>query len=210
MKAFVILLLGAISIATAASPEEVPTPVDPVFVKLELTEGDIYLSLDRENAPQTVDNFVKYVVDGHYDGTILHRVIPGFVAQGGGFTTEFREKETREPIQNESKNGLSNRRGTVAMARTQDPHSARAQWYVNLADNTRLDGTEHRWGYTVFGRVVNGMEVFDEIARIPTGPAGPFGSDVPFRPVVVRKASVVKELPVPEEEPVASNVAPQP
>jgi cyclophilin family peptidyl-prolyl cis-trans isomerase len=190
-----------------ASPEALPKPVDPIYVKLELTDGDVYLELDQESAPQTVENFVKYVADGHYDGTIFHRVIPGFVVQGGGYTTGFTEKETREPVRNESRNGLSNVRGALAMARTADPHSARAQWYVNLADNVRLDASEYRWGYTVFGKVVFGMEVFDEIARIPTGPAGPFGGDVPFRPVVVRKASVETELPVPEEEPVAVGAA---
>jgi cyclophilin family peptidyl-prolyl cis-trans isomerase len=151
------------------------------------------LELDAARAPKSTVNFLRYVRDGHYDGTIFHRVITGFVAQGGGYDAEFAERETREPVQNESKNGLSNERGTIAMARTQDPHSATAQFYINLADNARLDGAEGRWGYTVFGRVVDGMDVVDAIAAVPTGPGGPFRSDVPQAPIVVREARVLDE-----------------
>lgn len=191
MHRFLVLLLAALMLL--APPAGLAA--EPVYVKMQTSDGDIFLELNPEKAPKTVANFVQYVKDGHYDGTILHRVIPGFVAQGGGFTPDFKEKPTREPVENESKNGLSNLRGTIAMARTNEPHSATAQWYINLADNPRLDGKDYKFGYTVFGRVVEGMAVLDEIARIPTGPAGPFQSDVPFRPVVVEKAEVLEQLP---------------
>lgn len=187
-----ILLLASsllISLAAHAAPDAA------VLVKLTTTDGEVFLELDPGKAPKSVANFVQYVKDGHYDGTIFHRVIPGFMAQGGGFTADLEEKPTREPIQNESKNGLSNARGTIAMARTRDPHSATAQWYINLVDNPRLDGSEHHWGYAVFGKVVRGMDVIDSIAAIPTGPAGPFRSDVPFRPVIIKRAEIIDALP---------------
>ncbi|HEX7029202.1 MAG TPA: peptidylprolyl isomerase [Gammaproteobacteria bacterium] len=207
MLALALLTLApALAFAGDAPAGDVAAPADPVFVKLATSDGDIFLELNREKAPITVANFVKYVEDGHYDGTIFHRVIPGFVAQGGGHTVDFEEKPTREPIQNESKNGLLNIRGTIAMARTSDPHSASAQWYINLVDNPRLNGSDFKWGYAVFGKVVRGMDVVDEIALIPTGPAGPFKSDVPFRPVVVEKAVVIDALP-PEEPAVTDKEA---
>lgn len=206
IAALISLLAGTVG----AASEKRPLAVDPVYVKLAITDGDVYLSLNPLDAPKTVANFLQYVKDGHYDGTVFHRVIPGFVAQAGGYTADFKEKKTREPIENESRNGLSNLRGTIAMARTGDPHSATAQWYINLDDNTRLDATEHRWGYTVFGKVVYGMEVIDDIAEIPTGPAGPFGSDMPFRPVVIKTATVVEELPTPEDDALISSTAKQP
>lgn len=192
-KLFAFLLLAFLPHAVTAA--EAPAPAAPVYVKLATTDGDIFLELDRARAPVTVANFVQYVEDGHYDGTIFHRVIPGFVAQGGGYTPTFEEKPTRDPIQNESKNGLMNLRGTIAMARTSEPHSASSQWYINLVDNARLNGSEFKWGYAVFGKVVRGMDVVDEIALIPTGPAGEFQSDVPFRPVIVKQATVIDELP---------------
>lgn len=203
-------IIGLLAGTAGAAPEKQPLAADPVYVKLEITDGDVYLSLNPLDAPETVANFVQYVKAGHYDGIVFHRVIPGFVAQAGGYTTDLEERKTREPVKNESRNGLSNRRGTIAMARGGDPHSAAAQWYINLSDNTRLDATEHRWGYTVFGKVVYGMQVIDEIAQIPTGPAGPFDSDVPFRPVVIKKATVVKELPTPEDDVIVSSTAQQP
>lgn len=207
MLALALLTLApALAFAGDAPAGDVAAPADPVFVKLATSDGDIFLELNREKAPITVANFVKYVEDGHYDGTIFHRVIPGFVAQGGGHTVDFEEKPTREPIQNESKNGLLNIRGTIAMARTSDPHSASAQWYINLVDNPRLNGSDFKWGYAVFGKVVRGMDVVDEIALIPTGPAGPFKSDVPFRPVIVEKAVVIDALP-PEEPAVTDKEA---
>lgn len=191
MKHLLAILLLAL-LPAAAFAEEASSPV---YVKLATTDGDIFLELDPARAPVTVANFVQYVQDGHYDGTIFHRVIPGFVAQGGGYTPTFEERPTREAIQNESKNGLHNVRGTIAMARTSEPHSASSQWYINLVDNPRLNGADFKWGYAVFGKVVRGMDVVDEIALIPTGPAGEFQSDVPFRPVIVKKATVVDSLP---------------
>lgn len=161
-------------------------------VAFDTTHGKIVLELDAAKAPATVANFLRYVRDGHYDGAIFHRVIPGFMAQGGGFDTEFNQLPTREPVANESKNGLSNARGTIAMARTSDPHSATAQFFINLVDNPRLDGSPERWGYTVFGRVVEGMETVDAIARVPTGPGGPFPTDVPQAPVVIKSATVIE------------------
>lgn len=199
IPALVLLALAPAAVFAAGAPAPADdAAVDPVFVKFDTTDGDIFLELDPEKAPVTVANFVRYVKDGHYDGTIFHRVIPGFVAQGGGYTVDYEEKPTREPIENESKNGLLNVRGTIAMARTSEPHSASAQWYINLVDNPRLNGADFKWGYAVFGKVVRGMDVVDEIALIPTGPAGPFKSDVPFRPAVVEKAVVIDALPAEE------------
>jgi cyclophilin family peptidyl-prolyl cis-trans isomerase len=184
----------ALALALIAAPAGADDPGSKApRVELLTTQGTIVLELDAARAPKSTVNFLRYVRDGHYDGTIFHRVITGFVAQGGGYDAEFAERETREPVQNESKNGLSNERGTIAMARTQDPHSATAQFYINLADNARLDGAEGRWGYTVFGRVVDGMDVVDAIAAVPTGPGGPFRSDVPQAPIVVREARVLDE-----------------
>ncbi|HET7588451.1 MAG TPA: peptidylprolyl isomerase [Gammaproteobacteria bacterium] len=186
-------LIGAsFALTLGASAAAAPPPADPhPLVALDTTKGTIVIELDRARAPLTVENFLKYVRAGFYDGTIFHRVIPGFVAQGGGFTADFHEKDTRPPIPNESGNGLSNVRGTIAMAREPEPHTATAQFYINLVDNLRLDPQPNRWGYAVFGQVVKGMEVVDEIAKIATGPAGPFSSDVPVKAVVIEKAKVV-------------------
>ncbi len=163
-------------------------------VQVETTHGTFLLQLDAENAPITTANFLQYVKDGHYHETAFHRVIAGFMAQGGGYDLEFNEKETRDSIENESRNGLSNLRGTISMARTSAPHSASAQFFVNLVDNTRLDGTEHTWGYAVFGKVIEGMEVLDSIAQIPTGPGpeGTFRSDVPQSAAFVKTMKVVE------------------
>ena len=128
---------------------------------------------------------------GHYDGTIFHRVIPDFMVQAGGHTRDLKPKEREGSVPNESGNGLSNIRGTVAMARTADPHSANAQFFINIADNSRLDPQPERWGYAVFGYVVEGLEVADKIAAVPTGPAGGFEKDVPVAPIVIEKASRV-------------------
>lgn len=161
-------------------------------VVLETTMGRIVLELYPDKAPKTVANFLTYVDNGFYDGTIFHRVIPGFVIQGGGYTADFRQKPTRPPIPNEADNGLSNLRGTIAMARTADPHSATSQFFINLVDNKRLDhtgkGDSQAWGYAVFGKVVEGMDVVDKIARVRTGPRGPFPSDCPLETVLIRRA----------------------
>lgn len=153
--------------------------------------GDIEIGLYEKKAPNTAANFLTYVEDGFYDGTVFHRVIPGFVVQGGGFGQSLRRKPTRDPIENEADNGLKNERGTLSMARTSDPDSATSQFFINLTDNTPLDHSRDSAGYAVFARVVDGMDVVDEIADIPTGPAGPFQKDVPQRAVVIESAEVV-------------------
>lgn len=164
-------------------------------VKLTTNQGDIVLELDQRSAPVTVDNFLKYVRDGHYDGTIFHRVIDGFMVQGGGYKEDLSGKPTRPPIMNEGPNGLKNARGTIAMARTNDPHSASAQFFINVTDNAALDHvapTDPRsWGYAVFGKVVEGMDVVDKIKATPTERKGVF-ENLPVTPVIVEKASVVE------------------
>jgi cyclophilin family peptidyl-prolyl cis-trans isomerase len=165
---------------------------DAVRVKLETSAGDITLELDGAKAPASTANFVQYVKDGHYDGLVFHRVIRGFMIQGGGYDAKSAQRKTRAPIQNEAKNGLKNARGTIAMARTGDPHSASSQFFINHADNGFLDYPgQDGWGYAVFGKVVEGMDVVDRIATAPTGSAPPFGRDVPVTPVTINKASVV-------------------
>jgi peptidyl-prolyl cis-trans isomerase B (cyclophilin B) len=157
-------------------------------VVLETSKGRIVIELDPDKAPQTVNNFLDYVKAGHYDGTIFHRVIPGFMIQGGGFDSGMRQKSTRSPISNEADNGLLNSRGTIAMARTGDPHSASAQFFINVVDNTFLNfksKTPQGWGYAVFGKVVEGMDVADSIAAVKTK-----AQDVPVEPVIIQKASV--------------------
>lgn len=153
--------------------------------------GDIHIEVDEHNAPITADNFLGYVRDGFYDGVIFHRVIPGFVVQGGGFDDSFNQKATRAPITNESANGLDNERATLSMARTQDPHSATSQFFINLDDNEALDDRGTRPGYAVFGHVVKGMDVVDAIADVPTGSAGPFGQDAPLDTVRIESAELV-------------------
>lgn len=165
-----------------------------IMVKLETNKGDILLSLDSEKAPETTANFIRYVRDGHYDGTIFHRVIDGFMIQGGGFDREMNQKETRTPIKNEADNGLKNSAYTIAMARTSDPHSATAQFFINVKDNDFLNHTSRSpqgWGYAVFGKVTGGQDVVDAIKGVRTGNRG-FHQDVPVEPVVIVKASVVE------------------
>jgi cyclophilin family peptidyl-prolyl cis-trans isomerase len=184
---FLIPLLLALPLAAHAEGKK------PVRVILETSQGNITLELDAAKAPKSAENFVQYVKSGHYDGTVFHRVIPGFMAQGGGFDAEFKQKSTRAPIANESANGLKNGRGTVAMARTSDPDSATAQFFVNLVDNGFLNRSPGNDGYAVFGKVVEGMDVVDKIAAIPTGGGGPFRSDVPKTPVTIVKARVLEK-----------------
>ncbi len=161
-------------------------------VRIVTNMGDIVLELDREKAPKTVENFLRYVNEGFYDGTIFHRVIDGFMVQGGGFTEDFQKKNTHAPIDNEADNGLRNKIGTIAMARTGDPHSATAQFFINVANNSFLDfreKTQRAWGYTVFGRVVQGMPIIDKVRRVATGSGGPFRKDVPRTPVILEKVT---------------------
>jgi len=165
---------------------------DKIMVEMTTSKGVIQLELDAENAPITVANFLEYVKSGHYDGTIFHRVIPGFVIQGGGLESGMKEKATQAPIENEADNGLKNLTGTICMARTNDPHSATSQFFINLKDNSFLDHTEKTasgWGYAVFGRVTSGMDVVEAIAAVQTGNAG-YHSDVPLEDVVLEKAIV--------------------
>jgi peptidyl-prolyl cis-trans isomerase B (cyclophilin B) len=160
-------------------------------IVLETNLGTIEIALDAERAPNTVANILRYVDAGHYDGTIFHRVIPGFMAQGGGYDAAYAKKSTHDPAQNEADNGLKNLRGTVAMARTSDPHSATAQFFVNVADNAFLDHTAKTaagWGYTVFGKVTSGMDVVERMVAVKTGSQGPFSKDAPLDPIVINSA----------------------
>lgn len=163
-------------------------------VVLHTNHGNIVLELDRRSAPVSVDNFIRYVRSGHYANTIFHRVIDGFMIQGGGYTPELGGKANRPPILNEAPNGLKNKRGTIAMARTNDPHSASSQFFINLVDNTALDHvatTDSRsWGYAVFGKVVEGMDVVDTIKALPVRSQGVFEA-LPVEPVIVEKAELV-------------------
>jgi len=160
-------------------------------VKLHTNHGPITIELDAERAPESVRNFISYVEAGHYDNTIFHRVIRGFMIQGGGFEPGMQQKPTGEPIQNEAANGLKNERGSIAMARTNAPHSATAQFFINVADNGFLDHPgQDGWGYAVFGKVTEGMEVVDKIESSKTGKKG-FHADVPLEDVVIEKAEVV-------------------
>ena len=163
-------------------------------VKLQTSMGDMVIQLDAEKAPKTVDNFLTYVKEGFYDGTVFHRVINNFMIQGGGFESGMKQKSTHEPVENEANNGLKNDRYTLAMARTSDPHSATAQFFINVADNDFLNFTSptpNGWGYAVFGKVVEGTDVVDRIKAVKTGNKG-FHQDVPVEDVVIEKASVVE------------------
>ena len=176
--------LSAVQQASASPTANTDSPPIPkeTRVTLNTTLGDIVIELYNTRAPLTVANFVGYVNSGHYEGTVFHRVIPGFMAQGGGFTPQLRKKTTLPPIPNEADNGLKNKRGTIAMARTNDPHSASSQFFINFSNNEMLDHsskTSQGWGYAVFGKVIEGMDVVDKMATIPTRGRGPFRSDVP-------------------------------
>ena len=183
----VLLISGSL---VAAAADDVPASQQ---VRFETSEGNIVMELDGRRAPLTVGHILELIDNGYYNGTIFHRVIPGFMIQGGGYTRDLKEKDAGdETIPNESGNGLQNLRGTVAMARLPDPHTANAQFYINVVDNGSLNPRPDRWGYTVFGYVVQGMDVVDKIAATPTGPAGEFASDVPVAPVIIEKASRIE------------------
>lgn len=183
------VVAASVALAASAAPPTVANPHPEV--RLFTTAGTIVVRLDRDRAPLTVKNFLQYVRAGFYDGTIFHRVVPGFVIQGGGFTAKFVEKPTRAPIPNEAGNGLRNLRGTIAMARDAAPHTATAQFYINLHDNLRLDPRPERWGYAVFGRVISGMDVVDKIGKAKTGAVGPFKTEAPLKTIVIKKAEIV-------------------
>ncbi|MCW8092599.1 peptidylprolyl isomerase [Alteromonas sp. ASW11-130] len=162
------------------------------MVTLETNYGDITITLFKDRAPKTVENFLQYVKEGFYDNTIFHRVIDGFMIQGGGFTAEMEQKPTNDPIDNEANNGVSNNRGTLAMARTNDPHSATAQFFINVKDNDFLNFSSESmngWGYCVFAEVSEGMDVVDEIRKVRTGNSG-YHQDVPVEPVIIEKATI--------------------
>jgi peptidyl-prolyl cis-trans isomerase A (cyclophilin A) len=182
------LALLLVFIATSAFGQNAQTS----RVRVETSMGDFVIELATDRAPLSVANFLEYVRSGHYEGTIFHRVINNFVAQGGGYDEKIIEKPTRAKVPNESGNGLSNRRGWVGMARTAEAHSADAQFYVNLADNSTLDPQPSRWGYTVFGQVVEGMDVVDSIGAVATGQVGSLEGDAPLKPVVIRRIIEIK------------------
>ena len=187
------VLLGVCMLSLCCPLPAAAAGADPV-VKLETNYGDILLRLDARKAPMTVSNFVQYVKSGHYDGTIFHRVIKDFMIQGGGMTPDLKEKPTRAPVKNEASNGLQNRKYTVAMARTSEPHSATAQFFINTKDNAFLNyrsATPEGWGYAVFGKVIKGQNVVDKIAAVPTGSRG-YHDDVPNEPVIIKRATVVE------------------
>lgn len=183
--------LALAGIAPASAQQAVATGT--VRVHVETTVGSFTVELDAARAPLSTANFLQYVRDRHYDGTLFHRVIGNFMVQGGGYLPDGTLKPVRGGTPNESGNGLSNRRGTVAMARTADPHSGDSQFFVNLVDNIALDPSPSRWGYAVFGRVVEGMEVIDRIASVPTGSRPGFEEDAPLEPVLIVSARVVGE-----------------
>lgn len=165
------------------------------MIRMQTNHGTVEIELDHEKAPNTAANFEQYVKDGFFNGTIFHRVISGFMIQGGGFEPGMVQKETRETIKNEAENGLSNLNGTLAMARTNDPHSATAQFFINVKDNTFLDHTAPNgqgWGYCVFGKVTSGMEVVDEIKSVPTGSKGGH-QDVPIDDVIIESMEIVED-----------------
>ena len=167
----------------------------PPVVELDTNMGAIVIELNEEKAPKTVENFLNYVKSGHYDGTIFHRIIDGFMIHGGGMDAEMNEKATNAPVENEADNGLKNDAGTIAMARTQDPHSATSQFFVNVKDNDFLNHSGKNmqgWGYTVFGKVTSGMDVIEKMRGVPTGRFG-MHADVPKEPVVINSATIITQ-----------------
>lgn len=191
LRLFALLLALLITpAALAANPK----------VELKTSLGAVVIELYPENAPKTVENFVQYVKSGFYDGTIFHRVIPGFMAQGGGFTPNFQQKPARPAIRNEAGNGLRNAVGTVAMARTADPHSATAQFFINVADNDFLDfksPDDKGYGYTVFARVTSGMDVVQKMLQVPTATVGPH-QNVPRQPIIIERARLIEPAAKPK------------
>jgi len=194
---FAAILLGLTSAVALAGTQ----------VRINTNLGPITLELADDKAPKTVANFLAYAREGFYDGTIFHRVIDGFMIQGGGFTADFKQKPTHAPVANEADNGLKNQRGAIAMARTSDPQSATAQFFINVNDNPNLDyrsSTPQGWGYAVFGKVTGGMDIVDKIRQTPTGRGGPGGqfSDVPATPVVIESVTILPaSSPAPSSAP---------
>lgn len=192
---FAIALVAASLSSRAAEPER---------VRVTTSLGSFVIELQRDRAPLTVDNFLSYVRAGHYTNTLFHRVIANFVIQGGGVGADYKARKAQKPIPNESGNGLKNLRGTVGLARASGPHTGDAQFFVNVADNADLDPLPTRWGYAVFGRVVEGMEVVDRISVSPTGAIAPFKQDVPLQPVVIQKVELLADAAAPVPAPPAA------
>ena len=203
-----VMLAGGVAFGQAPPPAAAPPPTStpspmqapataaaPTRVSIQTSMGEIMLELDRAHAPVSVDNFLRYVNEGHFDGTIVYRVVPGFVIQAGSFEPDLRQRPVHEPIAMEANNGLSNTRGSLAMARDDDPNSATAEFFIDLADNTRLDhhadDAGNTTGYTVFGHVVSGMDVIDRMAAVPLGDHGPMPGAAPVEPIVITKVSVL-------------------
>ena len=189
LRRSLLLATATLCVAGAALAQGAPAP----RVKLATSAGDIVLELQAAKAPKSVENFLAYVKKGHYNGTVFHRVIPGFMIQGGGFDKAMAQKPTEKPIENEANNGLKNDKYTVAMARTPHPHSASAQFFINVNDNAFLNHTaptQQGWGYAVFGRVVEGQDIVDKIAAVPTGDKG-MHQNVPLTPVIINAATVL-------------------
>jgi cyclophilin family peptidyl-prolyl cis-trans isomerase len=187
-----LLLTPQLLAAQEAPASAASTSTTPPRVRVVTTAGNFVIELDRNRAPRTVEAFLKYVKDGFYSGLIFHRVVAGFIAQAGGYTPDMQPKAVTENIFNESGNGLSNLRGTVALARSNEPHSATSQFYVNLADNVDLNPRPTRWGYAVFGKVVEGMEVVDDIGHRPTAGGGPFDRNVPVEPIIIERVELIE------------------
>jgi peptidyl-prolyl cis-trans isomerase A (cyclophilin A) len=194
------LLLGAVVSAgyaaekSAAKDAAAVKTAPPVYVQVVTSMGNFTIELNAERAPITVAQFLKFVDQGFYSGTIFHRAIPGFIIQGGGYDADYKLKGNPPKVVNESGNGLTNQRGTVGLARPPEPHDGDVQFYVNLSDNAALDPNQTRWGYAVFGKVVQGMEVVDQISVVPTGARGPFKENAPLKPVIIQK---IEHVPAP-------------
>ena len=189
--------LAFLSPLRAAEKPATPPPektAAPVYVQVVTSAGSFTIELNPERAPLTVAQFLKSVDQGYYSGTIFHRAIPSFIIQGGGYDADYKLKGNPPKVVNESGNGLTNQRGTVGLARPGGPHDGDVQFYVNLADNAALDPNQTRWGYTVFGKVVQGMEVVDQISLVPTGAKGPFKENAPLKAVVIEK---IERVPAP-------------
>ncbi len=193
MKLFAPLFCLALLVPLHSDAQDIPGASLGPAVRVHTNRGEFVVQLNQARAPMTVENFMAYVADGHYEGTIFHRVILGFLAQGGGFTPDMQQKPVSRAVTNESGNGLSNTRGTVGLARTNEPHSGNAQFYINLVDNIELNPRPTRWGYAVFGEIVEGMEVVDEIGYTPTGAAGEFVEHVPVDPVIIERIETLSE-----------------
>jgi len=206
-QSLALLALLSLPITLVLADETKPAVADGrTLIEMKTSQGMIVLELNKKLAPRSVENFVNYVETGFYDGTIFHRVIDGFMIQGGGFTSEFKQKDTQPPIRNEANNGLKNKRYTIAMARTNAPHSATAQFFINTVDNDALDHTDtsaRGWGYAVFGKVIEGFDVVDSISGVVTGAGGPFSRDAPRPTIMIEKMQKPAPLVEPTAEPAA-------